>query len=77
MKIFCHSVNFKNFWTKQSAKISLSFVKCQWQRLSPKGRLFVPLQDFSRSWTDEELYLKYGLSDSEIEFIESMIKLMD
>ena len=38
---------------------------------------FVPLQDFSRSWTDEDLYLKYGLSDSEIEFVESMIKPMD
>jgi site-specific DNA-methyltransferase (adenine-specific) len=38
---------------------------------------FVPMQDFSKSWTDEELYLKYGLSDSEIEFIESMIKPMN
>ena len=37
---------------------------------------FVPVQDFSKSWTDEELYLKYGLSDEEIKFIESTIKLM-
>ena len=38
---------------------------------------FVPVQDFSKSWTDEELYLKYGLSDEEIKFIESTIKPMD
>ena len=38
---------------------------------------FVPLQDFSKSWTDEELYAKYGLSDDEIAFIESMIKPME
>lgn len=37
----------------------------------------VPMQDFSKPWTDEELYAKYGLSDDEIEFIESMIKPMD
>ena len=38
---------------------------------------FVPLQDFSKPWTDEELYKKYGLTDEEIQFIESMIKLME
>ena len=34
---------------------------------------FVPLQDFSESWTDEKLYKKYKLTKKEIEFIESMI----
>lgn len=38
---------------------------------------FVPLQDFSKSWTDEELYAKYGLTDDEIAFIESMIRPME
>lgn len=38
---------------------------------------FVPLQDFSKPWTDEELYAKYNLSQEEIDFIESMIKPMD
>ena len=38
---------------------------------------FVPIQDFSKSWTDEELYKKYNLTDDEIAFIESMIKPMD
>ena len=38
---------------------------------------FVPMQDLTKPWTDEELYAKYGLSDEEIDFIESMIKPMD
>lgn len=38
---------------------------------------FVPLQDFSKSWTDKELYSKYGLTQEEIEFIESMIKPLE
>lgn len=38
---------------------------------------FVPQQDFSKSWTDAELYRKYGLTDEEIAFIESIIKPMD
>lgn len=38
---------------------------------------FVPLQDFSHSWTDEMLYKKYGLDENEIAFIESMIRPME
>ena len=38
---------------------------------------FVPLQDFSKTWTDEELYAKYGLTEDEIAFIESMIRPME
>lgn len=38
---------------------------------------FVPLQDFSHPWTDEMLYEKYGLTDEEIAFIESMIRPME
>lgn len=38
---------------------------------------FVPLQDFSHVWTDEELYKKYNLSSDEIAFIESMIRSME
>jgi site-specific DNA-methyltransferase (adenine-specific) len=37
---------------------------------------FVPMQDFSESWTDEKLYKKYGLAQEEIAFIESMIRPM-
>ena len=38
---------------------------------------FVPLQDFSHPWTDEMLYKKYGLTEAEIAFIESMIRPME
>lgn len=38
---------------------------------------FVPLQDFSESWTDEKLYKKYNLTKDEIAFIESMIRPME
>ena len=38
---------------------------------------FVPMQDFSHPWTDEELYEKYSLDLFEREYIESSIKPMD
>lgn len=38
---------------------------------------FVPIQDFSRPWTDADLYAKYNLTKDEIAYIESMIKPMD
>ncbi len=37
----------------------------------------IPLQDFSHPWTDEMLYKKYGLTEDEIAFIESMIRPME
>ncbi len=47
------------------------------QDATSKTFTFVPTQDFSRPWTDAELYAKYGLIDDEIAFIESMIKPME
>ncbi len=38
---------------------------------------FVPIQDFTKSWTDKELYKKYLLTEVEIEHIEKVIKSMD
>ncbi|MBQ3185925.1 MAG: Eco57I restriction-modification methylase domain-containing protein [Alistipes sp.] len=38
---------------------------------------YVPTQDFTQKWTDEKLYAKYGLTDKEIAFIESMIRPME
>ena len=38
---------------------------------------FVPMQDFSDTWTDEKLYDKYGITKDEIAFIESMIRPME
>lgn len=38
---------------------------------------FVPILDMSTVWTDELLYRRYGLTKSEIEFIESKIRPME
>ena len=37
---------------------------------------FVPMQDFSRPWSDEDLYAKYDLSDDEIALVEGTIRPM-
>ena len=47
------------------------------QDLKDQTFTLVPLQDFTKPWTDEELYKKYNLTDEEIQFIESMIKPME
>ena len=44
------------------------------QDATSKVYQFIPIQDFSKSWTDKELYEKYKLSKEEIEFIESMVR---
>ena len=65
-----------------------SYIKCKFTRMLINLTLssihitqgnfrFVSLQDFTRPWTDADLYAKYGLTDEEIQFIESMIKPME
>lgn len=55
----------------------LVLLKKNTQHATSKVYSFVPLQDFSHPWTDAMLYKKYGLSDEEIAFIESMIRPME
>jgi site-specific DNA-methyltransferase (adenine-specific) len=38
---------------------------------------FIPIQDFSKEWSDTLLYQKYNLSNTEIQFIESMVRTME
>lgn len=38
---------------------------------------WVPMQTWDRTWTDEELYSKYGITAKEAAYIESMIRPMD
>ncbi|MBX3004007.1 MAG: Eco57I restriction-modification methylase domain-containing protein [Anaerolineales bacterium] len=38
---------------------------------------FVPYEDFKESWTDEQLFRKYGLSKDEISYVESVIRPME
>ena len=76
-----------SFKEELQAQNCLSYLKtkffrilCQVTIVSPdvSARTFdlVPIQEFSHPWTDKELYIKYGLSDEEIAFIESNIKSM-
>ena len=74
--------------TKEEAVNIVSYIKTNFfrflvgmrtstQHMPPLAYEFVPLQDFSHPWTDEMLYKKYGLTDEEIAFIESMIRPME
>ena len=47
------------------------------QHITRNSFKFVPIQDFTKSWTDEELYAKYGLTKEEIAFVEATIKPME
>lgn len=38
---------------------------------------YIPMQDFSKPWTDEELYKKYKLTKEEIKYIEDNVLSMD
>ncbi len=78
----------KHNFTEQHCKNIISYIHTKFFRylVSIKKKTqngprmvyqFVPMQDFSKPWTDEELYQKYDLSQEEIDFIESMIKPMD
>ena len=52
-------------------------VKTSTQDMPPKAYAFVPLQDFSKPWNDEDLYQKYGLNEHEIKGIEDTIPEME
>ena len=47
------------------------------QHATSKVYWHVPIQDFTKSWSDAELFKKYGLNDNEIEFIDTMIRPME
>lgn len=77
-----------SFDTKQEAKNLVAYMKtlffrfliaqCMYSHhITKEAYRLVPIQDFSQSWTDEKLYAKYGITDEEIKFIESMVRLME
>lgn len=70
------ATHLSNYLKTKFARFLLSLAKIS-QHGTGKTYRFVPLQDFSRHWTDAELYAKYGLTDNEIAFIESKIKPME
>ena len=69
-------LNIKCYLSTKFARFMHSMAKSS-QDATSKTFIFVPIQDFSKPWTDEELYNKYGLDIFEREYIESMIKPME
>jgi hypothetical protein len=47
------------------------------QNITRSSFEFVPAQDFSRAWTDDDLYARYGLTSDEIAFVESVVRAME
>lgn len=47
------------------------------QHTTRKVYAFVPKQNWTKIWTDDELYEKYGLNDEEIAFIDSMVRPLE
>ncbi len=52
-------------------------VRSSAQDLARSAYQFVPIQDFSKTWTDQRLYEKYGITDDEIAHIERLIRPME
>lgn len=76
------------FDSKSQAENALSYLSCRLTRFlillhkpaqdtTRKVYAFVPTQDWTKKWTDSDLYAKYGLSESEIDFIEKIVRPMD
>lgn len=76
---FKSNAEAENFITYLKTKLFRVLVSaCKISQHTPsKNYRFVPLQDFSKPWTDAELYAKYGLSEKEVAFVETMIKPME
>lgn len=68
--------NFMTYLKTRFFRVLVLAIKVTQDAMSGVYR-FVPLQDFTRPWTDADLYAKYGLTQEEIEYIESLIKPME
>ena len=70
------AVNFAAYLKTRFFRILVSAIKIT-QHAQDRVYRFVPMQDFTEPWTDDKLYAKYGITKSEQQFIESMIKPME
>ena len=77
-----------SFDTKEEAENYMDYLKTRFsrfllvqiaitQQLSKSTFAYVPIQDFTRKWTDEELFAKYGLNEEERDFVCRMVKEMN
>lgn len=80
------AINTMSYIKTKFSRTMLGILKVTQHNPSPKWK-YVPLQDFTSEsdidWTksipeiDQQLYKKYGLSQAEIDFIETNVKAMD
>ncbi len=74
--------------SKSEAESVLSYLTCRLTRLlillhkpsqdtTRKVYTFVPTQEWTKPWTDADLYGKYGVNDEEIAFIEKIVRPME
>ena len=70
-----HAMNLVTYITTKFFRF-LVLLNRTTQHTPSKVYSLVPMQDFSKPWTDEKLYKKYGLTKDEIAFIESMVRPM-
>ncbi len=70
------AISLKNYVKTKFFRFLLSTILLT-QNIAKDKFVFIPQQDFNCEWTDEKLYAKYGLTDDEINFIESMIRPME
>ena len=77
-----------HFETESQASNFSSFIKTRFVRflvsltlssmhITKHSFQFVPVQDFSHSWEDKKLYKKYNLTNAEINYIESTVRVME
>ncbi len=68
--------NVATYMTTKFFRFMLLLLKSA-QHTTQKVYAFVPQQDFSKSWTDNELYEKYGITKDEQAFIDTLIKPLE
>lgn len=68
--------NFLSYMKSKFFRILVAAIKIT-QACPKKAYRFVPIQDFKKSWTDEELYKKYHLSQEQIDYIENKLDPME
>lgn len=69
------ATNLANYLRTKFARFMHSIAKAS-QDATAKTFIYVPVQDFSRAWTDSDLYELYKLTDEEIAYIEKNIAEM-
>lgn len=65
--------NFISYLSTKFFRVLVSACKIS-QETPSKVYRFVPIEDLSKQWTDQELYTKYNLTEGEISYIEAKIK---